>query len=92
MLGCKMHFVDTAMNKARRFSIGREISSGRYYLSIPVSNHMVDYEEYYEISQEAHDAYPSNEASLGKFADECRANAHDALLLQRSGNNRGVAT
>ena len=37
-----MRFVDTATNGEHRFSIGRELASGRYYLSIPVSNRMAE--------------------------------------------------
>jgi len=87
-----MNFVDTAVNKIRRYSIGRETESGRYYLSIPVSNRMVDYEEYYEISAELHDGYPANSALVDEFADQCRRQAHDALLFQEPGSDRGVAT
>lgn len=86
-----MRFVDTAVNKGKRFSIGRDVRSGRYYLSIPVSNLMVDYEEYYEISEELHDCYPTNEPALLQFAEECRQHLHDALTLQEPGKDRGVA-
>jgi hypothetical protein len=91
-LGCKMRFVDSAVNVAKRFSIGTEVDSGRHYLSIPVSNSLVDYEEHYEISAELHDGYPANEAFLDSFASECREQKHDRLLLQKPGSDRGVAT
>jgi hypothetical protein len=91
-LGCSMRFVDSAVNVAKRFSIGREIDSGRHYLSIPMANRLVDYEEYYEISAELHDGYPANESLLDSFASECREQKHDTLLLQKPGGDRGVAT
>jgi hypothetical protein len=53
---------------------------------------MVDYEEYYEISAELHDGYPANSALVDEFADQCRRQAHDALLFQEPGSDRGVAT
>jgi hypothetical protein len=53
-----MRFVNTGMNREHRFSIGRELESGRYYLATPVSNRLADYEEFYEIDRQAHDAYP----------------------------------
>lgn len=40
-----MKFNDTYVNVAERFSLGIEEVSGTPYLSIPVSNRMVDYEE-----------------------------------------------
>jgi hypothetical protein len=87
-----MKFVDTAVNKSKRYSIGREIESGRCYLSIPVSNSMADYEEFYEIGAELHNGYPGSELVLSAFADECRRGLHDKLLFLRPGSDRGVAT
>jgi len=67
-----MKFIDSAVNRAKRYSIGREAESGRYYLSIPVSNRLVEYDEYYEISAELHDGYPGNQALVDAFAERCR--------------------
>lgn len=85
-----MKFTDTHINKENRFSLGVEAESGRFYLSIPVSNRMVDYEEYYEISREAHDEYPENVEALALFANECRARKWDHVLLVKPGEDRGV--
>ncbi len=85
-----MKFSDTATDTSSRFSIGLETETGRYYLSIPVSNRLVDYEEYYEVSREMHDRYPNNEDELKRFADECRARHNDHLLLMQPGSDRGV--
>jgi hypothetical protein len=85
-----MKFADTFINRSQRFSIGREELSGRYYLSVPVSNSMVDYEEYYEISSQMYDAYPDNIQAMSEFADRCRARACDRLLFVQPGSDRGV--
>ncbi len=85
-----MRFVDTAINTELRFSIGQEIESGRYYLSIPVSNRLCDYEEYYVISRDEHDAYPSDLLALREFAGQCRERRHDHLLYLQPGSDRGV--
>ncbi|MCZ8159111.1 MAG: hypothetical protein O9256_04415 [Rhizobiaceae bacterium] len=87
-----MKFVDTAVNKSKRYSIGREAESGRCYLSIPVSNSMADYEEFYEIGEDLHNGYPDNELVLSIFADDCRRRLHDQLLFLKPGSDRGVAT
>jgi hypothetical protein len=84
-------FVDTAVNREHRFSIGRELESGGYYLAIPVSNRLSDYEEYYRIERAAHDGYPGNLAELAAFASRCRARTCDELLLVPPGADRGVA-
>jgi hypothetical protein len=86
----KMKFSDTATERDARFSIGQELESGRYYLSIPVANSYVDYEEYYEISRAMHDSYPSNREDLSAFAAGCRRHEKDALLIQKPGRLRGA--
>jgi hypothetical protein len=85
-----MNFVDSATDKLYRFSIGREESYGRFYLSIPVSNKLVDYEEYYEISKQIHDGYPDNMTQLAAFADACRRHESDHLLIVQPGLDRGI--
>jgi hypothetical protein len=84
-----MKFADTTVNREHRFSIGRELESGRYYLSIPVSNRLCDYEEYYEIDQSRHDAYPGNVSELVALAVRCRARMCDDLLIGAPGLDRG---
>ena len=85
-----MQFSDTATDKEARFSIGQELESGRCYLSIPVANEYVDYEEFYEITKLAHDLYPRNSAELSAFAEGCRRREHDELLMQEPGRLRGI--
>lgn len=85
-----MEFLDTTANREHRFSIGREVESGRYYLAIPVSNRLCDYEEYYEIPRSSHDAYPGNLVELVALATRCRARMCDDLLLVPPGMDRGV--
>jgi hypothetical protein len=85
-----MELIDTHINKEKRYSLGRETESGRFYLSIPVSNPYADYEEYYEISEETHNGYPNNSEALDVFAEKCRARLCDHLLMQKPGKYRGV--
>ena len=86
----RMKFVDTVTNREQRFSIGQEAESGLYYLSIPVSNNLCDYEEYYQISKAVHDAYPTNLAELIEFTRQCRERRNDHLLFLKPGSDRGV--
>lgn len=85
-----MKFIDTATSQEHRFSIGQELASGRYYLSIPVSTPRYDDEEYYEISRETHDGYPGNLHDLIAFAQQCRTRGNDHLLLIQPGPERGT--
>lgn len=43
-------FHDAYLSKEYRYSIGTGTTSGRRFLSIPVSSSAVEYDEYYEIT------------------------------------------
>ncbi|MFD4365833.1 hypothetical protein [Rhodococcus sp. NPDC058521] len=55
-----MKFTDTIVSKQGRYSVGIEEESGRHYVSIPVSNGIVDYEEYNKIGRDSYDLFRSN--------------------------------
>jgi hypothetical protein len=73
-----------------RYSIGVESMSGRYYASIPVSNGIVDYEEYYELTPNQYREFLRDNGAAIEFVEACRRHEHDDLLLQQPGSNRGT--
>ncbi|WP_077046709.1 hypothetical protein [Pseudomonas sp. KK4] len=77
-----MKFSDAFKSREHMFSIGVEETTGRFYVSIPVSNGMVDYEEYYEIDRASFDLFQK---------DPCRRRELDNLLIVQTGANRGTA-
>jgi hypothetical protein len=81
---------DTLTSTADRYSIGVELRSGRYYLSIPVSSGVVDYEEYYELTEDQYRQFLADKELTIEFAEACRRRERDELLLQRPGSNRGT--
>ena len=85
-----MRFQDTHVNSSERFSVGQELESGHFHLSIPVGNRLVDYEEYDEISRECHDGYVHNLAELSEFAKKCRSRECDHLLFIKPGSDRDI--
>lgn len=87
-----MRFNDFYFSKCGRFSIGVEEGSGRFYVSIPVSNGMVDCEEYFEIDKAAFDLYMSSPSLALPFVRRCRNREVDDLLMVQPGRDRGVAT
>ncbi len=87
-----MRFVDIAVYPAERYSLGIEVESGRFYLSIPVSNNLVDYDEYYEIDQAAFQRYRAEPPSAAEFAVRCRNHECDEALFVRPGRDRGTPT
>jgi hypothetical protein len=85
-----MKFLDKFVFKQERFSVGVEEQTGRFYLSIPVSNQFVDYEEFYELPAFQFNACPNNIEELKEFAAKCRARQCDDKLLQQPGRLRGT--
>jgi hypothetical protein len=85
-----MKFDGTYFSREDRYSIGVESTSGRYYASIPVSNGIVDYEEYYELTQDQYREFLEDNGKAIEFIEGCRRREHDGLLLQRPGSNRGT--
>lgn len=85
-----MKFDDTYFSREDRYSLGVESISGRYYASIPVSNGIVDYEEYYELTREQYEQYLRDPLVALQFVEACRKREHDDLLLQKPGKNRGT--
>lgn len=85
-----MKFTDSYFSRENRFSLGVEEATGRFYASIPVSNGIVDYEEYYELTSEQYEAYLADPSTAVPFVEECRERKHDQLLIQKPGWNRGT--
>ena len=85
-------FQDLSFSREGRYSLGLDTKTQAHFLSIPVSNGIVDYEEYYEISLQEFATFTADSAAALKFADECRRHEHDELLLQKPGWNRGDPT
>lgn len=85
-----MRFNDTFFSREGRYSLGIEQDSGRNYVSIPVSNGLVDYEEYYAITPEQYQLFLTDAAAALDFVESCRRREQDALLIQKPGTNRGT--
>lgn len=85
-----MKFQDVMVNRELRFSLGVEQETGKYYLSIPVANRRVDYEEYYEIDKDAFERYQADPAAAAAFLERCRNREADDLLILKPGSDRGV--
>ena len=86
-----MKFQDVFVSREHMFSVGIEKESGRFYVSIPVSNGMVDYEEYYEIDRETFELFKRDPDAALPFVIRCRKRELYELLLIQPGTNRGTA-
>ena len=80
----RYEFKNIMTTREKRYSLGKETTTNKYYLSFPVSppNHRyVEYEEYYEISSEQLSKFLENEDPLIEFLEKCRRRKMDHLLL-----------
>jgi len=81
---------DEYFSREQRYSLGIDDDSGRRYVSIPVSNGVVDYEEYYELTDDQYSSLLADPAAAMEVADACRRHERDELLIQKPGTNRGT--
>jgi len=86
-----VRFRDEAVHREERYSIGVEEESGRFYVSIPVSNGLVDYEEYYEIDETLYERYRADLDSALELVERCRRRQADERLMYQPSSRRGSA-
>jgi hypothetical protein len=84
-------FIDAAFSAEQRCALGVDQITGARYLSIPVSNRAVDYEEHYRLTPEEYEAYLADPALALAFADRCRSQEADDRLIVPPGDDRGIA-
>jgi hypothetical protein len=87
-----MAFHDVAVDRTERYALGSERNSGRYYLSIPATNGIVDYSEYYEIDKDSFERYRADLDSALPFVVRCRSRQEDPRLMYQPSTRRGSAT
>ncbi|MHC5787126.1 hypothetical protein ACYT86_14030 [Pseudomonas idahonensis] len=86
-----MKFNDLFVSREEMFSMGIEEVSGQYYVSFPVSNGMVDYEEYYAIDRATFERFEQDLQAALEFVTRARKRELDQLLIMKPGKNRGTA-
>ena len=84
-------FLDVQVSREGRYALGRDTVTGAWFLSIPVANNMVDYEEYYRLDGDEYDRFRADPDAALAFADACRAHIYDDRLILKPGTDRGVA-
>lgn len=87
----KAGFVDQLVSREHRFSLGMVGETGQCYLSIPVANQRVDYEEYYRIERAWFDRFMADPHAALPLVERCRRREEDARLILPPGPDRGTA-
>jgi hypothetical protein len=86
-----MKFTDSYFNREERFSLGEEETSGKFYISFPVRNDMIEYEEHYEIDRAKLDLFQKDLNAALTFVTRCQHRQLDELLIEKPGTRRGTA-
>lgn len=82
-------FQETLASAEGRYSLGIDLKTSGHFLSIPVDNRIVEYNEHYALSAEQHERFLDDWQAAVRFADECRARMHDDQLIYEPSENRG---
>ncbi len=69
----KTRYAETYFSREHQFAIGIDRKAGGYYLAIPVSNGVVDYDEQYRITPEQYQSFSADLASALSCAGDFRA-------------------
>lgn len=77
------------VDRENRWALELDEQSGRTFVSIPVSNPYVDYEEYYEIDRPTFDRFAAEPAQAREFVEKAKSRELDHLLLLPPGRLRG---
>ena len=83
-------FVPMLVNRADRYALEREAATGAPVFSIPVANAMVEYCEYYRLSEDEFRALVMDKALARDFAQRCGRREMDERLIFQPGTDRGV--
>jgi len=84
-----MKFKDTKFTRTGRYAIGIEEESGKYFISFPVRNYLVEAEEYYEISASEYDLFFNDLDKAKELVDRCRKRQEDKRLIMQPFTVRG---
>ena len=84
-----MKFACLHVSQAPRYALGRDARTDVPIFSIPVSNTLCDYEEYYRIDESELARFLSEPETAAAFAQSCGRREMDDRLVLKPGTDRG---
>ncbi len=79
------------VDRVKRFSLDVDEETGRMFVSIPVRNKMIEYDEWYEVDKDTFERYKGDPTLAQDFVAQAKRREVDHLLLYKPGTDRGVA-
>ena len=83
-------FIYKHFSKEERFSVGIDMETNKYYISIPVNLGLVEDEECYELEKSEFDKFETDFEYLKTLAQKCREHKNDDRLIFQPGKVRGT--
>lgn len=84
-----MRWKNVFVDRERRFALTVDEESGRSFVSIPVRNSRVEYDEYYEVDPGTFKGFAADPTTAHAFVDRAKRRELDHLLLFKPGAERG---
>jgi hypothetical protein len=85
-----VNLIPKFVDRVNRFSLDVDEGTRRTFVSIPVRNQYVAYEENYEVDQDTFDRYVADPTLAHEFVRRARNRELDHLLLLKPGTDRGA--
>ncbi|RXF67092.1 hypothetical protein [Hansschlegelia zhihuaiae] len=79
----RLQFDELMISQEERYSLGIERTTGKHYLSVEMTQDYVEFEEFYEISEEEFASMLDDPEAGQAFARRCRAGGEDSRLFRR---------
>jgi len=84
-----VRFKDANFSRIGRYAIGFDTETSKYYISILCRNHMIDYDEYYEITPEEFKIFSQDIDKARDLAQRCRERQEEHRLFYQPSIIRG---
>lgn len=85
-------FVDEFFSRDLRISLGEDTVARKKYLSFPVANPYIEYEEHYALTAGEYAEFKKDWTAAVAFADAARRREKDDRLILQPGQFRGSPT
>jgi hypothetical protein len=85
-----LNLIPVFVDRVNRFSLDVDEETSRTFVSIPVRNQYVSYEENYEVDKDTFDRYVADPTLAHEFVRRARNRKLDHLLLLKPGTDRGA--
>lgn len=72
------NFKDTYVSQEKRFALGKELTTGKYYICFPVKFFLAEYDEYYEISDDEFHEFFVNPENMLALLERARKRLEDS--------------